>query len=34
MKLYSLPLSPYSARVRGTIYAKKLDIQIVNPPEG
>ena len=22
MKLYSLPLSPYSARVRGAIYAK------------
>jgi len=34
MKLYSLPLSPYSARVRGAIYAKQLDIEIVAPPEG
>jgi glutathione S-transferase len=34
MKLYSLPLSPYSARVRGAIYAKQLDIEIVPPPEG
>jgi glutathione S-transferase len=34
MKLYSLPLSPYSARVRGAVYAKKLDIQIIAPPEG
>ena len=34
MKLYSLPLSPYSARVRGAVYAKKLDIEIITPPEG
>jgi glutathione S-transferase len=34
MKLYSLPLSPYSARVRGAIYAKQLDIEIVMPPDG
>ncbi|WP_119303815.1 glutathione S-transferase family protein [Dongia deserti] len=34
MKLYSLPLSPYSARVRAAIYAKQLDIEIVMPPEG
>jgi glutathione S-transferase len=34
MKLYSLPLSPYSARVRGAIYAKKLEVEIAVPPEG
>jgi glutathione S-transferase len=34
MKLYSLPLSPYAARVRGAIYAKKLDVEIAAPPEG
>jgi glutathione S-transferase len=34
MKLYSLPLSPYSARVRGAIYAKQLDVEIAMPPEG
>src|SRR5690349_14527132 len=34
MKLYSLPLSPYSARVRGAIYAKQLDVEIVMPPDG
>ena len=34
MKLYSLPLSPYSARVRGAIYAKKLEVEIAAPPEG
>ncbi len=34
MKLYSLPLSPYSARVRGAIYAKQFDIEIAMPPEG
>jgi glutathione S-transferase len=33
MKLYSLPLSPYSARVRGAIYAKALPIEIVTPPQ-
>jgi glutathione S-transferase len=32
MKLYSLPLSPYAARVRGAIYAKMLDVEIVPPP--
>ncbi|HEV8388809.1 MAG TPA: glutathione S-transferase family protein [Dongiaceae bacterium] len=32
MKLYSLPLSPYAARVRGAIYAKKLQVEIVPPP--
>jgi len=32
MKLYSLPLSPYSARVRGAIYAKGLNVEIVSPP--
>jgi glutathione S-transferase len=34
MKLYSQALSPYSARVRGAIYAKNLPIEIVIPPEG
>lgn len=33
MKLYSLPLSPYSARVRGAIYAKELPIEITTPPQ-
>jgi glutathione S-transferase len=32
MKLYSLPLSPYAARVRGSIYAKDLSVEIVTPP--
>jgi glutathione S-transferase len=32
MRLYSLPLSPYAARVRGAVYAKKLDVEIVPPP--
>lgn len=32
MKLYSLPLSPFAARVRGAIYAKGLDIEVVNLP--
>jgi glutathione S-transferase len=32
MQLYSLPLSPYAARVRGAIYAKKLAVEIVAPP--
>ena len=32
MKLYSLPLSPYSARVRGSIYAKGLGVEVVAPP--
>jgi glutathione S-transferase len=33
VQLYSLPLSPYAARVRGAIYAKGLSIDIVAPPE-
>lgn len=33
MKLYSLPLSPYAARVRGAIYAKNLPVEIVAPPD-
>jgi glutathione S-transferase len=33
MKLYSQPLSPYSARVRAAIYAKNLPVEIVAPPE-
>jgi glutathione S-transferase len=32
MKLYSLPLSPYAARVRGAVYAKDLPVEIVGPP--
>jgi glutathione S-transferase len=32
VKLYSLPLSPYAARVRGAIYAKGLSIEITAPP--
>jgi glutathione S-transferase len=32
VQLYSLPLSPYAARVRGAIYAKGLPIEIVPPP--
>lgn len=34
MKLYSLPLSPFAARVRLSIYRKGLNIEIVPPPEG
>ncbi len=34
MKLYSQAASPYSARVRGAIYAKNLPVEIVTPPEG
>jgi glutathione S-transferase len=33
MKLYSLPLSPFAARVRGAIHAKRLRVEIVAPPE-
>lgn len=33
MKLYSLPLSPFAARVRGAIHAKRLKVEIVSPPE-
>ncbi len=32
MQLYSLPLSPFAARVRAAIYAKNLDIAIVQAP--
>jgi len=32
MKLYSRPLSPYSARVRGAIYAKDIPVEILEPP--
>ncbi|MFO1037804.1 MAG: glutathione S-transferase family protein [Geminicoccaceae bacterium] len=32
MKLYSVPLSPFAARVRLAIYRKGLDIEIVPPP--
>ena len=34
MKLYSSPMSPFAARIRLAIYRKKLDIEIVSPPEG
>ena len=36
MKLYSLPLSPFAARARLSIYRKGLEdrIEIVRPPEG
>ena len=34
MKLYSVDLSPYAARVRIAIYAKKLPIEILPPPAG
>ncbi len=33
MKLYSVPLSPFAARVRLSIYRKGLNIEIVPPPE-
>ncbi|TWB62222.1 glutathione S-transferase family protein [Nitrospirillum viridazoti] len=33
MKLYSLALSPFAARVRAAIYAKDLAIDILTPPE-
>ena len=32
MKLYSVPLSPFAARVRLAIYRKGLDVAIVPPP--
>src|SRR5580692_4447840 len=32
MKLYSVGLSPFAARVRAAIYARDLDIEIVAPP--
>lgn len=34
MKLYSVPISPFAARVRLSIYRKGLNIEIVPPPEG
>lgn len=34
MKLYSFDLSPFAARARISIYAKKLPIEIVAPPAG
>ncbi|MBE9053853.1 glutathione S-transferase family protein [Nostocales cyanobacterium LEGE 11386] len=34
MKLYSLPLSPFAARVRLSIYRKGLDVDIVSPEGG
>ena len=34
MKLYSVDLSPFAARVRAAIYAKALPVEIVAPPEG
>jgi glutathione S-transferase len=34
MKLYSVDLSPFAARVRAAIYAKALPVEIVSPPEG
>jgi glutathione S-transferase len=33
MKVYSLPLSPYAARVRAAIYAKRLTVEIAAPPD-
>ncbi|MEA1650024.1 glutathione S-transferase family protein [Nitrospirillum sp. BR 11164] len=33
MKLYSLALSPFAARVRAAIYAKDLAVDILTPPE-
>ncbi|HEX4181560.1 MAG TPA: glutathione S-transferase family protein [Caulobacteraceae bacterium] len=33
MKLYSVDLSPFAARVRAAIYAKNLPVEIVAPPE-
>ena len=32
MKLFSLALSPYAARVRVAVHAKKLPVEIVSPP--
>lgn len=32
MKLYSRPASPYAARVRGSIHAKGLNVELVDPP--
>ena len=32
MKLFSLALSPYAARVRVAVHAKKLPVEIVTPP--
>jgi len=32
MKLFSLALSPFAARVRVAVHAKKLPVEIVSPP--
>jgi glutathione S-transferase len=32
MKLYSLPASPFAARVRAALYAKSLPVEIISPP--
>ncbi len=34
MQLYNSPLSPYVARIRIQIYAKGLDVALVEPPDG
>jgi glutathione S-transferase len=34
MKLYSVDLSPFAARVRAAVYAKSLPVEIVPPPQG
>lgn len=34
VQLYNSPLSPYVARIRIQIYAKGLDIELVDPPAG
>jgi glutathione S-transferase len=34
MKLYSVDLSPFAARVRAAVYAKSLPVEITPPPEG
>ena len=34
MKLYNVALSPFAARVRIQIYAKKLKVELVDPPGG
>jgi hypothetical protein len=34
MRLISLPVSPFAARVRIAIYAKELNIEVAPPPAG
>ena len=34
MQLYNSPLSPFVARIRIQIYAKGLDVELVEPPDG